>query len=53
MGPLSGLWKELEGIDKALPDEAVEVLVDKLVTLVVQVILLQGQASLSVHIPAD
>ena len=53
MGPLSGLWKELEGIDKALPDEAVEVLVDKLVTLVEQVILLQGQASLSVHIPAD
>ena len=34
IGPLSRLWKGSEGIDKALPDEAVEVLVDKFVTLV-------------------
>ena len=46
MGPLSRLWRELEDIRKVSSDEAVEVPVDKFVTLV-EVILLPGQASLS------
>ena len=53
MDPLSRLWKGLESIDKAPPNKAVEVLVDKFVTLVVQVILVLGQASLSLHKPVD
>ena len=48
MGLLSRLCKGLEGIRKAPSDEAVEVPVDKFVTLVEQVILLLGQASCSV-----
>ena len=48
MGPSSRLWKGLEDIRKAPSDEAVEVPVDKFVTLVEQVILLLGQSSLSV-----
>ena len=48
MDPLSRLWKGLEDIRKAPSDETVELPVDKFVTLVEQVILLPGQASLSV-----
>ena len=48
IGHLSHLWKGLEDIRKAPSDKAVEVPVDKFVTLVEQVTLLLGQASLSV-----
>ena len=48
MSPLSRLCKGLEDIRKAPSDEAVEVPVDKFVTLAEQVILLLGQASLPV-----
>ena len=48
MGPLFRLWRGLEDIRKAPSDEAVEVAVDKFVILVEQIILLLGQASLSV-----
>ena len=48
IGPVSRLWKGLEGICKAPSDETVELPVDKFVTLVEQVFLLLGQASLSV-----
>ena len=47
MGPLSRLWKGLEDLRKASSDEAVEISVDKFVTIVEQVILLLGQVSLS------
>ena len=47
MGPFSRLWKGLDDIRKAPSDETVEVPVDKFVTLVEQVILLLGQATLS------
>ena len=46
--PLSRSWKGLEDIRKAPSDETVEVPVGKFVTLVEQVILLVGQASVSV-----
>ena len=52
MGPLSRLWKGLEDLRKASPDEAVEVSVDKFVTIVEQVILLLGQASFSIIYPS-
>ena len=48
MGTLSCLWKVLEDVRKAPSDEAVEVPVDNFVTFVEQVILLLGQASISV-----
>ena len=48
MCPLSRSWKGLEDIRKAPSDETVEVPVGKFVTLVEQVILLVGQASVSV-----
>ena len=48
MGPLFRLWRGLEDIRKAPSDEAVEVAVNKFVTLVEQISLLLGQASLSV-----
>ena len=48
MGPLSGFWKRLENIRKAPTGQIVEVPVDKFITLVKQVILVLGQATLSV-----
>ena len=47
MVPLFRLWKAFEDIRKTPFDEVVEVPEDKFVTLVEQVILLLGQASLS------
>ena len=48
MDPLSRLWKGLEYIRKAPSDQTIEVLVEKFVALVEQVILFLGQTSLSV-----
>ena len=48
IGPLSRLWKGLEDIRKAPSDKAVEEPVGNFVILVGQVILLLGQALLSV-----
>ena len=48
MGTLSCLWKVLGDVRIAPSDEAVEVPVDNFVTFVEQVILLLGQASISV-----
>ena len=50
MSLLSRLWKGVENIRKAPYHEAVELWVDKLVTLVEQVILLLGQDSLSYNL---